>query len=974
MRFYTLGLALIISGTVFGENALFNGSFELGMDGYGMQKRLRVDSNPNLEFLPMKIDAGAPGAGKNSLKVENFYHESYTIFSKEFYLEENTRYQLSCRLKSSVPGEKIFFAFVNVGEKWFSRETTFTLTAEWAPYRHILTTEAAGYYHLRFGQSENDGSGRPVLWLDELTLLPVSGKETAILAEAAVAPDKNLYTLGEDQQARITLKIHNPLNAVWESPVRILGVDEYTGEKIFEKNLAASLAPEETKEFVFTEKLKRFISIRLKAAGKNLRSHDGFFVVAGKYTAKPFDIHKDFVLGFNGGFNYSIAPDVKYPSYKVLNAPIEKKFELVAAAGCRLLRSHDSGESGASWAVVEPEKGTFAFSALDYQHSVYQKYQMIHYPVLTSALIRRKDGKQLYWVEPQCKVQEDAPHIMKILQGRILLPPDDAYAAYIRKLAEHMKGKIPVYEISNEPNLYINPENYLRYLKIAYREIHQADPEAKVAGYSLSSDFHAKDMILLDACAKEGGLDYADIVSFHPYGYRTLGAFVPADKHIDSFKAKLAFYGKAEMPLWNSELYYLIDPPRDTGFEESKCKPHHLAWRFLVDLGEGVGQSMMLPENYLFKQLLAPHHPYVMPIELIPSELFPVSNALARFFEAAKVTGKFRYPDGVICYAFQKDGKPVAAAWNYTQTNGLYGDLSRFEVYDLFGNPEKPGKKLFGDAPYYLKPGELSEKEFLTALQNLHFELAMPVSATPFARKVKDRLFATLHNSSSATQHGEIGVNGALIAKGIVSFTLAPHSISVVEIPLKKAEFGKGKVNLVIFGNGTNQFIPIEVVENRSTGKDFQLENGSGTLTFGKDGIQLTLKIKDGTDSGAIGTRSPWESDCVELFFDLNPLLITDKMHPQLYTPETFRLFILPRDNMKLTVLGTAIKAENCVARGKTASDGYELTVDIPVECGRFLGFDIKIDDFEGTHKVSETSFSGGKEMYKKRCNFAVAE
>ena len=52
-------------------NAIFNPSFELGTDGFALEKELRPDTNPGMTFLPLKPAQGAPGAGKNSLKIEN---------------------------------------------------------------------------------------------------------------------------------------------------------------------------------------------------------------------------------------------------------------------------------------------------------------------------------------------------------------------------------------------------------------------------------------------------------------------------------------------------------------------------------------------------------------------------------------------------------------------------------------------------------------------------------------------------------------------------------------------------------------------------------------------------------------------------------------------------------------------------------------------------------------------------------------
>ena len=67
-------------------NSFFNGSFELGTDGFAVERELRTDVNPSREFIPLKLSAGAPGAGRYALAVVNCRAEYYSVFSYEFRL------------------------------------------------------------------------------------------------------------------------------------------------------------------------------------------------------------------------------------------------------------------------------------------------------------------------------------------------------------------------------------------------------------------------------------------------------------------------------------------------------------------------------------------------------------------------------------------------------------------------------------------------------------------------------------------------------------------------------------------------------------------------------------------------------------------------------------------------------------------------------------------------------------------------
>ena len=92
------------------------------------------------------------------------------------------------------------------------------------------------------------------------------------------------------------------------------------------------LGPGEVKRIPLTgRKLERYGGIRITLSAPGLKTHDTFFSVIGKYEAKPFDIHRDFVVAFNGGLAYQILPQTEHPAYLVYNAPFEKRFELLAS-------------------------------------------------------------------------------------------------------------------------------------------------------------------------------------------------------------------------------------------------------------------------------------------------------------------------------------------------------------------------------------------------------------------------------------------------------------------------------------------------------------------------------------------------------------------------------------------------------------------------------------------------------------------
>jgi polysaccharide biosynthesis protein PslG len=114
-------------------------------------------------------------------------------------------------------------------------------------------------------------------------------------------------------------------------------------------------------------------------------------------------------------------------------------------------------------------------------------------------------------------------------------PPDDfnEYARFLTELIARHPGKIDAIEVWNEQNLDrewqtdsgINPEEYVRFLQVAYDAIKTADPDIIVISGALAptgtGDWirWADDSEYLDRALAAGMLNYADCVGVHHNGY-----------------------------------------------------------------------------------------------------------------------------------------------------------------------------------------------------------------------------------------------------------------------------------------------------------------------------------------------------------------------------------------------------------------------------------------------------------------------
>ena len=155
-------------------NTVFNGSFELGTDGFALVRELRLATNPSLKFTPLKLSAGAPGAGKNSLMIENPYAECFDLFSREFKLKPATTYRFTAKLKAEKGGETLRISVFKVDDKWLVYSRMFNFAGgEWQNFDFTFTTEKRegnGWHHIQIASATHDGKIADTFYIDDLKI------------------------------------------------------------------------------------------------------------------------------------------------------------------------------------------------------------------------------------------------------------------------------------------------------------------------------------------------------------------------------------------------------------------------------------------------------------------------------------------------------------------------------------------------------------------------------------------------------------------------------------------------------------------------------------------------------------------------------------------------------------------------------------------------------------------------------------
>ena len=208
------------------------------------------------------------------------------------------------------------------------------------------------------------------------------------------------------------------------------------------------------------------------------------------------------ILGTPLKFSAAVLPESEPLNYwfGVSTHHQQKPLTLAARAGVGMIRDD------IIWSFVEKEKGVYQF------------------PPAWDAYVDR--AREL-GIEPLLIIlysnplydDGDFPHSDEAVE---------AYARYAGKVVEHFKGRCRCYEVWNEwtggcsMNRYLaggsnTPENYLKLITAASREMRRADPEIVIVGGG--GDHYTGHLAAIEKMMKLGLMKYCDAFSVHPYFY-----------------------------------------------------------------------------------------------------------------------------------------------------------------------------------------------------------------------------------------------------------------------------------------------------------------------------------------------------------------------------------------------------------------------------------------------------------------------
>ena len=177
-------------------------------------------------------------------------------------------------------------------------------------------------------------------------------------------------------------------------------------------------------------------------------------------------------------------------------------------------------------------------------------------------------------------------------------PPDNLQdlADFLTALVSRYKGRIRAYEVWNEPNLarewggqVPDPGNYAKLLRVAYRAIKQADPNAMVISAGLSptgtwneearpDDWYLESLYIAMGKKSDG---YFDVLGVHGAGFKSPPERDPAEvaankdlggqrafcfRHVEDLRAIMVKYGDGNKQIALLEFGWTSDPRPDSPY------------------------------------------------------------------------------------------------------------------------------------------------------------------------------------------------------------------------------------------------------------------------------------------------------------------------------------------------------------------------------------------------------------------------
>lgn len=261
-------------------------------------------------------------------------------------------------------------------------------------------------------------------------------------------------------------------------------------------------------------------------------------------------------------------------------------------------------------------------------------------------------------------------------------------------LNEVSKDMTEYIEVLNEWNLStFNPiglgqEVYIKYLKAAYEAAKSVNPDIKV----VAGSYAGFDQGSLRTFLQSGGLQYCDVLSYHPYQGNRISLDTVTSQTETARQMMMEYAGEVK-PIVLSEFGWpTADGDKDSITEEQRRRavPAYYLYSYANEyiekiyyydfVRDGIDRTAR-EHNFGLLKFNEGHN------DMAATDTFVTFAAMNNLIQDAKPAGKIE-KEGVYAYQYQKrDGKKLASLWTMGRTERVALDLGVNEIlmYDMYG-------------------------------------------------------------------------------------------------------------------------------------------------------------------------------------------------------------------------------------------------------------------------------------------------
>ncbi len=364
--------------------------------------------------------------------------------------------------------------------------------------------------------------------------------------------------------------------------------------------------------------------------------------------------------------------------------------------------------------MPKPDMKEMDFSRADKYLELADKAKINLLPVLEMGYAEKTFTSKYGWIKNWWK-SDKLSKKKHAKFGRNYLPQEELWKNYIYDTVYRYKGKITYWEVTNESNTNLFPEEYVKLLKTAYEAAKKANPACKIVGICSTSDMGGEPLPYTRRVLNLGGWKFLDAVSIHVYGNQPPEIHHDGeDKLFNMIKDICARHGK-KIEVWNTEKN---SASINSGYSAHKfnvppVQHYHQARRILTfkDKGEyfiregiitsSIGNGpffwhCLLP-NKIQTNFITHFGPYVngpnyFEFDFAPRpELIAVNGFASLLAPDMSGAGVVDWGELNRCSLFASKGDTVAAIWNWKENAiaEIPVKNSKFELYNYFGESIK---------------------------------------------------------------------------------------------------------------------------------------------------------------------------------------------------------------------------------------------------------------------------------------------